>query len=658
MEVISVKLNVAEFLEKEIKVYTSKPLWPIYEAISNSIYAESKNIKIYLIKEKNNQVINKGNFKKKIQSVYIEDDGVGFTDENFESFNSAYQSNKFLGKGKGRFFYLKYFEKVRIESIFRKENRILRRSFEFLPSKDGVEKEKIEEVSTDIKKTKIELLNIDEKIVFPRDIEDIGWDIIIHFFLIFYKDKAIDIEIIDNETKENIKLRNLFDDELRKLVKTNEIKIDGVAFKIEHAMISKSKGINSSEMFLTAQNRIVKTQNLSKTYFASLTDDKYLLCFISSEYLDERVNSNREDFEIRQQVSLNLKYKEYIEENTIISEVLKKLEDIYSKLINEIMKKRENRINEYLKDSINASDKLLFDSYRNEILGKVLENSKSDKIGELFDNKKREIKKQTYTELKKIKNEDKNLKEKIQEISEKIDITMKSALADYIIQRKLIIELYYKLLEGTPKELRRIKGKSIKYEYSKEDEIHNLIFPMKKINLEVDYNEHNLWLIDDTLSFQTFIASDLEIKDFIKDSEEKSRPDLLFFSDYDTKGFIDSITIIELKRPELNPKIREESPAKQVIRYVSLLKNRKAKVKGKELKIGDITRFYVYILMDLNKDANEIFEIDDFTPLREQRGYFKYHNQYNVYITVLDYNLIGQDAERRNNAFFEKLGLK
>ena len=58
----------------------------------------------------------------------------------------------------------------------------------------------------------------------------------------------------------------------------------------------------------------------------------------------------------------------------------------------------------------------------------------------------------------------KNLKEKIQEISEKIDITMKSALADYIIQRKLIIELYYKLLEGTPKELRRIKGKSIKYE--------------------------------------------------------------------------------------------------------------------------------------------------------------------------------------------------
>ena len=49
MEVISVKLNVAEFLEKEIKVYTSKPLWPIYEAISNSIYAESKNIKIYYI---------------------------------------------------------------------------------------------------------------------------------------------------------------------------------------------------------------------------------------------------------------------------------------------------------------------------------------------------------------------------------------------------------------------------------------------------------------------------------------------------------------------------------------------------------------------------------------------------------------------------------
>ena len=42
----------------------------------------------------------------------------------------------------------------------------------------------------------------------------------------------------------------------------------------------------------------------------------------------------------------------------------------------------------------------------------------------------------------------------------------------------------------------------------KESEMHNLIFPMIKDDREVEYEEHNLWLLDERFNFTQYIASD------------------------------------------------------------------------------------------------------------------------------------------------------
>lgn len=50
----------------------------------------------------------------------IRDTGIGFTDENFDSFNTAYSEHKYErgGKGLGRFMWLKAFETVHLKTVF------------------------------------------------------------------------------------------------------------------------------------------------------------------------------------------------------------------------------------------------------------------------------------------------------------------------------------------------------------------------------------------------------------------------------------------------------------------------------------------------------------------------------------------------------------
>jgi hypothetical protein len=89
--------------------------------------------------------------------------------------------------------------------------------------------------------------------------------------------------------------------------------------------------------------------------------------------------------------------------------------------------------------------------------------------------------------------------------AEKLDKALlelnKSELAHYVSLRKIVLELYQRYLsfnEGN--------------KYYKEEKIHNLIFPIGKNNRNIDYNQHNLWLLDENLVFSDFITSDPTIK--------------------------------------------------------------------------------------------------------------------------------------------------
>ena len=107
-------------LKAEIIDFSCSNFWqPMLEAITNSLQANAKDIKITLISNDKQKDI----LDKKIDSLQIEDDGDGFIKKNRDNFiqlkNSKFSDdpNKKGCKGMGRLSYLKVFNNIEIKSF-------------------------------------------------------------------------------------------------------------------------------------------------------------------------------------------------------------------------------------------------------------------------------------------------------------------------------------------------------------------------------------------------------------------------------------------------------------------------------------------------------------------------------------------------------------
>ena len=96
----------------------------------------------------------------------------------------------------------------------------------------------------------------------------------------------------------------------------------------------------------------------------------------------------------------------------------------------------------------------------------------------------------------------------------------KSSLAQYVAHRKVILEFLEKSLQSNPET-----GK-----YPLEDVIHRIIYPMRTTSEDVPYEQQNLWIIDERLSYHWFLASDMRLDSMdVLTNNSESRPDLLIF---------------------------------------------------------------------------------------------------------------------------------
>jgi hypothetical protein len=118
----------------------------------------------------------------------------------------------------------------------------------------------------------------------------------------------------------------------------------------------------------------------------------------------------------------------------------------------------------------------------------------------------------------------------------------KDTLADYMVRRKAVIDLFGKFLEADRSGA-----------YKLESDIHNLIFPMGGTSYDTEYGAHNLWLLDERLVSYKFIASDKEIRSYCDIDSRKAADISMFYnpSGYGDKthGDISSLVIFEFKRP-------------------------------------------------------------------------------------------------------------
>jgi hypothetical protein len=121
----------------------TKPLLPVFEAVINSFHAieeaASKNGHAIHIRATRERTLDDSR-PAAFEAFSVSDTGIGFTDTNYESFNTVDSPYKvaYGGKGLGRFLWLKAFERVEVDSHYRKGvgSGLLRRRFAFIASDD------------------------------------------------------------------------------------------------------------------------------------------------------------------------------------------------------------------------------------------------------------------------------------------------------------------------------------------------------------------------------------------------------------------------------------------------------------------------------------------------------------------------------------------
>ena len=195
-----------------------------------------------------------------------------------------------------------------------------------------------------------------------------------------------------------------------------------------------------------------------------------------------------------------------------------------------------------------------------------------------------------------------------------------------------------------------------------ESEVHNLIFPMIKNDRQVEYDNHNLWLLDERLVFSQYIASDKVIS-----KVEHEEPDLaVFFKERmfyrNGDNIITSpVTIFEFKRPKRTNYPDDENPINQACRYSrKILEGKYEMPEGLEpIKVDkNHTPVYIYIICDIVPKIEEFADQANLTISPDGEGYFGYMSKYNAYVEIKSFRKLVDDAKMRNKVFFKKLGLE
>lgn len=209
-------------------------------------------------------------------------------------------------------------------------------------------------------------------------------------------------------------------------------------------------------------------------------------------------------------------------------------------------------------------------------------------------------------------------------------------------------------------EIRYKDQEQQKYAYEKN--IHQLIFPMTKTSDDIDYLQHNLWIIDEKLAYHHYLASDMKIKKMEEVENNSGKdPDLIIFdspfafTDEEEQPYR-NITIIEFKRPGREHYNDAENPIRQIKEYMDDIVEGKVKTKDGEFLNGtENIRFFCYIICDVDLSIKKLAKLEDLKVTPDNMGFYKYIDSYKAYLEIIPYNKLIQDSKKRNRILFDKL---
>lgn len=655
----------------EKKLAYSNTLLPLYEAIVNSIHAIHEDsvtkpgiieVEIIRTKQTNFEFPNQKVFEP-ITAFIIKDNGCGFHDDNFKSFNRAHSTYKIEqgGKGVGRFIWLKAFERAEIESVYKENGSLMYRQFNFEATENGIEKHKKQAAGIGQSRgTKVLLKNMkpDYQKWCNNDPEDIAFHIIEHCFVYFLNKSCPRIKLIDGNNS------FLINDRFRLFTKgnvtNNRVQIRNQSFKVNLVKLYDT-GMDN-KIHYCAHTREVQNEKLSS---AIPELDNFLFdengvpfsiaAYVSGKFLDDNVNEERTQISFSRNFDDKVNYPDEITQEEIRDKVIDIIKTELTDVISNLTVERIRKVESFIQRHPRYRQLL---KYKKDDLRKVPSTLNDEKFElELFKIQQRldyEVKLDATEILKTIDSvEDiEKFKSKFDSLYDKIIEVGNSKLSEYVLHRKLVLDLLDKHIKA---------GNDGKF--ATEETIHKLIFPLKTFSDDIGFEDHNLWVVDERLAFHNYLASDKKFKQVkaIK-SGSNDRPDILIFN----KPFAftenpkpySSIVIIEFKRPMRDDYTDDENPINQVMRYArEIIDNAIRDKNEKTFDLRPNTPMYAYIICDLTPKLRTLAEDSGFTKLPDNDGYFSFNQNYGLYIEIISFDKLIRDSKQRNKALFEKLNL-
>lgn len=653
-------------------------LHPLFEAVVNSIHSIDSALKM-----KNNsssmdgiitiKILRSGqttltdDVKPDIIGFEIIDNGVGFNTDNYTSFQTLDSEYKLeLGcRGVGRLLWLKSFNKVNVKSVYEENGQIFTRSFDFNATND-IHNEKVDATPNTKIETSIKLIDIRKEYLkyLRKTAATISRDLLEHCLWYFIRIGGAP-EVYVDDSGERISLHKEYDALMINASVKASFTVKSRTFEITHVKL-KSSLQNKHSIIYSAADRVVKEESLQGKipglfgFLNDGTENFAYMCFLTSDYLTERVNPERVGFNIFETIE-GLFSEDEISFNEIRENALK----IITKYLDQYLTENKQIGIKRLTDFVDTKAP----RYR-PILGRLMDNDKI--VDPNISDKELDLKLHSHLMIfeSQLLEEGHDLMipdgiEDKEEYSKRIDEYLSKAsdlkrsdLANYVAHRKVILDLLRKAIK---------KGKDGKY--SKEDVLHKLIMPMQKVSDEIKFEDSNLWLVDERLAFHNFLASDKTLNSIpITNSDSTKEPDLLGLTVYDNPLLVNdgeslplaSITVVEFKRPMRNDaKIGEEKdPIEQALGYLKRVRNGSVTTEtGRPIPNSEHIPGFCYVICDITPTIKDRCDLLDLHVTSDKLGYFGYHKTYNTYIEIISFDRLINMATERNKAFFDKLGL-
>jgi hypothetical protein len=672
-------------------------LSPVFEAFTNALESikikKSEDEKFgngkIIISIYANELTDK---TSEFRSIEILDNGIGFNEKEFKRFNTFKDNSKgFKNLGSGRIQYVHFFDRTIIKSVFENDDKYYEREFVLSKSKTFLNKNAIVKqifcretkeretfskiIFTDLlEQSNIYNLLTDKSLkeeLIKRYLHyfcfnvDVIPEIVINFYI--YENlqststiTKFDIPHYDKKVNIDVNYSKVSNDatSIEKSDKTETFTV--TTFKV------LKKLLDNNDLKLISKGEVVEVTKIHLTGISKndhINGNKYLV-LVSGNFIDEKDSNVRGELDIPTKSSnkaFNAFNREVLFIEDIETSVNEKLKSLYPE-IERIIEKHEIEL-EQLKEMFLIKEDANVEITLNDDDNKILE-----KFYEAQARKEARVDASIKESIDRLDNLDTTSKTYAEELEKEIKNLVKilpeqnkRTLSHYVARRKLVIELFSKILD---------KKLKIQNDGSREKEealIHNLLFTQKSSNTY----ESDLWVLNEEFIYfkgnSEITLRNLKIngiKVFKTEFEEEEerylnslgqsrldrRPDVLLFPE---EG---KCIIIEFKAPDVNA----SDHLTQINKYASFIRNYTNDA-------FEIKTFYGYLIGE-NIEAKDVqgsvstFEYSYhfdylFSPAQKVTGFDGKENG-SIYTEVLKYSSLLKRAELRNQIFIEKLGLK